>query len=574
MSAKPDDPPSTSELRVGTPGTTAPLRVTLRDGEALLLGRDPDAAALPEDALAVGALRTLAVPGATVSGTHALVWRTPERTSVRDLQSRNGTWLLVPPGATASIATAAAGELSLELARPAMSALAARPRDAEWASEEEFAGAVVREVNRWLALGAAGLTARLVRRDGRDNELIPLGAAWGIHLVEPDGALTVSVSWEQVLEPLLRYVHDQEARLLAERSLDHDASFVMASPAFWAAHRRVVEACAGGLRLVMLGETGVGKGTLARCYHRHSERARGPFESVNCAELDRHFARTRLFGARRGAYTGCVADVAGSVECARGGTLFLDEVAELGLDVQGELLSFLDDGRYKRMGDPEWRQADVRVVCGTNVDLRRAVADGRFRGDLWYRLAGRVVTVAPLRDRPEDVTAMLRARTTGERPDAVSVWDALSPAARRAVLAHPWHGNFRELDAFARRLPPAFAAESVDEGQCRGALAEGALEPRRPEGDPWGRLLDDATRAWHGLRGAGAPARSADFKEYVEDVLKPMFFAQTLGFESAEALPERPSPSYEEMARRMGCDAATVKNQLTRYLELRRGRGG
>ena len=87
-------------------------------------------------------------------------------------------------------------------------------------------------------------------------------------------------------------------------------------------------------------------------------------------------------------------------------------------------------------------------------------------------------------------------------------------------------------------------------------------------------LLDDATRAWHGLRGAGAPARSADFKEYVEDVLKPMFFAQTLGFESAEALPERPSPSYEEMARRMGCDAATVKNQLTRYLELRRGRGG
>ena len=563
--AEPDASLVGLQIRVTTPATAQPVAVSLAGGETVLIGREP----VPSSSTVN--VRAVPVPGAMVSGNHVSVAQEADALVVRDLGSRNGTWLRLPPGAMVRVMGPSPGELSLELARTSRVAASLRPQDATWAGEGDFAAAVTREVERWLPLTGSPITASLARRTGRDDALIPLTVEWGLRLSEAAGGHTIAAGWDQVVEPLLQYVHDQQARLAAERSLVHDASFVMASPAFWEAHRKVCEASARALPLVLLGETGSGKGTLARCYHDHSDRRERPFEVVNCAEIDRHFAHTRLFGAKRGAYTGCVADVAGAVECAKGGTLFLDEVADLPLDVQGELLSFLDDGRYKRLGDDQWREVDVRVVCGTNADLRRAVGEKRFRGDLWYRVAGRVVVVPPLRERPEDVTRWLRSRTLGERPGAVTLYEALSAPARALVMAHPWRGNFRELESFAWRLPDASGAGGIDAATCREALREGILEDAAPPGaDPWERLLGAATSAWRGQSQRLQPERSADFREYVEEVLKPFFFARTLGVDALDALPDRPTPSFEEMARRMGCDAATVKSQLARYFELRR----
>ncbi len=563
-------------IRITTPATAQPVSVAVSHGGAVLVGRTPELANLaPADASPPLSTRSVAVPGATVSGNHALVWCDGGAVVVRDLASRNGTWLLLPSGSTATLSKVAARDLVLDLARPASPVVSARPRDASWSDDAEFAPAVAREVERWLAAAGRGLASRLVRRSGRDDAVIPLTPEWGIRLIEPDGTSTISAAWDQMTEEILQYVHDQKARVVSERSPSHDPSFVMASPALWEAHRKVFEASSRALQLVLLGETGSGKGTLARCYHTHSDRGGGPFEVVNCAEIDKHFARTRIFGARKGAYTGCAADIAGAVECARGGTLFLDEVAELSLDVQGELLTFLDDQRYKRLGDDQWRQADVRVVCGTNSDLRKAVREGRFRGDLWYRIAGRVVVVPPLRERPEDLLEWLKSRAVSDSATVLSVYDALSPEARALVMTHPWRGNFRELEGFARRLPTAAKPGAIDVAQCRDALDEGALDDDHGAvGGPWEKLLASATRAYQRQSGAAPPARAPELREYFEEALKPLFFAQTLGMEGIDAVPDRPSPSYEEMARRMGCDAATVRSQLARYVEIRRAQSG
>jgi DNA-binding NtrC family response regulator len=568
-------------ITVRAPGAPEPITFDLDADAALLLGREPDATRLPPGLLPVEAkVIARALEGVTVSGNHCLVWRIGERVVVCDLRSRNGTSLPLPALSPVSMHAPTDGALTIEVApsRTVATTSPSRPRDAEWSDAEAFPHAVAREVAAWLRRSETPVEVRAERRGrARDDELeVPFTAAWSLAFVH--SAETVNPAWASTLERVVEYAHTQAARLRDEKRVEHGEGFILASPAFRESHRRVSEASARALQTVLLGETGTGKSTLARCYHAHGDRSRGPFEAVNCAEVDKHFARTRLFGAKKGAYTGCHADIEGAVECARGGTLFLDEVAELALDVQGELLTFLDDQRYKRLGDDQWRQADVRLVCGTHGDLRKHVREGRFRSDLWYRIAGRIIDVPPLRERPEDIVATLRARTLDERVDALSVYDALSPEARRHVVqGYPWPGNFRELEAFVRRLPSATAPASIDLDAALAALREGALDPsnltraRRPDdASAWGAVTARADRVWELKYGPAGPARAQEFREYVEEVMKPLFFARALGLEDLGAVPERPATSYEEMGRRMGCDASTVKNQLGRYLELKR----
>ncbi len=569
-------------ITVRAPGAPEPITAELDPDAALLFGREPDPSRLPRGLVPVGAkIATLKLEGVTVSGNHCVVWRSGDRVFACDLRSRNGTTLPLPALAPVSVDVPPDAALSIEVApsRTAAAASPSRPRDAEWSDASAFPHAVAHEVAAWLRRADTSVEVRAERRGrARNDELeVPFTAEWSLAFTT--GAGTVSPAWSSMLEQVVEYAHTQAARLREERRFEHGDDFILASPAFREAHRRVSEASARALQTVLLGETGSGKSTLARCYHAHGDRARGPFEAVNCAEIDKHFARTRLFGAKKGAYTGCHADIEGAVESARGGTLFLDEVAELSLDVQGELLTFLDDQRYKRLGDDQWRQADVRVVCGTNGDLRKHVREGRFRNDLWYRIAGRIVEVPPLRERPEDVVATLRARTVDERHDALSVYDALSPEARRHVAhGYPWPGNFRELEAFVRRLPSAATAGSIDLDACLAALREGALDQStvtraRRTDEPagaWGAVTSVADRVWALKYGPAGPSRAQEFREYVEEMMKPLFFARALGLEDLTAVPDRPTPSYEEMGRRMGCDASTVKNQLARYLDLKR----
>lgn len=556
------------------------LRETLRDGEALLIGRAPDPAELDPAALdgASVTLRAVTVPDRTVSSLHALVLRAGGRVVVRDLGSRNGTRCVLSES-PASFGDLSELTLQVATARAPVSA-AARPDDAVWREPAGFPAAVVDAVNRWLVAGRYPVRAALSRRGEARGWFAPI-AITGEHCLslqtdQPEG--TVDPLWSGYVQTVVEYVHEQRGRFELERADVHPEGFVLAAPAFADAHRTVADASMREMQLILLGETGVGKGTLARCYHLHGPRRDGPFEAVNCAEIDKQFSRTRLFGAKKGAYTGCTSDQAGAVECAHKGTLFLDELVELPSDVQGELLAFLDDHRYKRLGDDQWRVADVQVVAGTNSDLREAVRAGKFRADLWYRLAGRIVEVPPLRERPEDVRAYLSQRPVCERADAPTSWGALSPEAQRLVLReHPWRGNFRELAAFARRISVQAAAGGVSLDEARALLAEGALDARpltRVDEQGWASLLSTTADAWRRRAMGADPARLPDVKDYVEEVLKPLFVARSLGLEGLTALPDRPSPSFEEMGRRIGCDGATVRNQLQRYLTIKPLLGG
>jgi NtrC-family two-component system response regulator AlgB len=197
--------------------------------------------------------------------------------------------------------------------------------------------------------------------------------------------------------------------------------------------------------LLLRGESGTGKGVLARAVHAHSRRADRPFVTVNCPSLSAELLESDLFGHVRGAFTGAVQDKEGKVAAAEGGTLFLDEVADLPLALQPKLLRFLQERAYERVGETRTRQGDVRLIAATNHDLEADVAAGAFREDLLYRLNVIEVRLPPLRQRPADVPPLaghlLRffARQTGK---AVSGFTA---EASEALRRHGWPGNLREL---------------------------------------------------------------------------------------------------------------------------------
>ncbi len=197
--------------------------------------------------------------------------------------------------------------------------------------------------------------------------------------------------------------------------------------------------------VLLTGESGTGKEMVARAIHAHSPRRDGPFVAVNCAALPGELLESELFGHVRGSFTGAVKDRVGRFEAASGGTLFLDEVAEIPVQLQAKLLRVLQERTFERLGDSAPRRTDARIVAATNVDLKRAVAEGRFRDDLFYRLRVVPIELPPLRARREDVELLARhllARVGARYGREVR----FSPQALRAILEHPWPGNVRELE--------------------------------------------------------------------------------------------------------------------------------
>ncbi len=235
-------------------------------------------------------------------------------------------------------------------------------------------------------------------------------------------------------------------------------------------------------RVLVTGENGTGKELVARAIHRLSTRAQGPFIEVNCAAIPSELIESALFGHIKGSFTGAIADRAGKFEQADGGTLFLDEVGDMSLDAQAKVLRALEEGVVTRVGGSKGIHVDVRVVAATNKDLARAIADGVFREDLFYRLNVVPIHVPPLRERREDIPmlvqhfAELMAKRDGVTPRS---FDA---AAVERLMDLPWPGNVRELRNTVERLMILSAgdrvrAEDVDllaagKGQAHGATHE------------------------------------------------------------------------------------------------------
>ena len=204
--------------------------------------------------------------------------------------------------------------------------------------------------------------------------------------------------------------------------------------------------------LLICGETGTGKGMLARAIHRRSARGGGPFVTINCGAIPETLMESELFGHVRGAFTGAVTSKTGKFEQAAGGTIFLDEIGDMSLDLQVKLLRVLEDGEFEPVGGHRTLKTDVRVIAATHRDLDTAMAEGRFREDLYYRICVVPVTLPPLREREGDVGLLLEhfldhfQRRAGTGPLTVS------PEAMALIRRHDWPGNIRELRNLAERL--------------------------------------------------------------------------------------------------------------------------
>jgi DNA-binding NtrC family response regulator/predicted hydrocarbon binding protein len=223
------------------------------------------------------------------------------------------------------------------------------------------------------------------------------------------------------------------------------------APVFRAAFDRVCKAAGSQVTVLLLGETGVGKEMFGRLLHQHSPRAGAAFIAVNCAAIPEDLIESELFGVEKGAFTGANQSRPGRFERAHGGTLFLDEVGELSLGAQAKLLRVLQEGEFERIGDSATRRVNVRLVCATNRDLKEAVAQGRFRADLFYRLNVYPVIVPPLRARAGDIP-LLAARFIDKHSARHGKRIAgLTQEAQAALQRYDWPGNIRELENIMER---------------------------------------------------------------------------------------------------------------------------
>jgi DNA-binding NtrC family response regulator len=198
--------------------------------------------------------------------------------------------------------------------------------------------------------------------------------------------------------------------------------------------------------VLIRGESGTGKGLLARALHEHSPRAGKPFVQVHCAALSPTLLESELFGHVKGAFTNALRDKVGRFELAHGGTLFLDEIGDVALEVQTKLLRVLQERTFERVGSSDPVQADVRILTATHQDLERLMRQGRFREDLYYRLNVFPIAVPALRERREDIAELAHhfLQVYGQR--CKKAVDQIDDDALAALKAYPWPGNVRELE--------------------------------------------------------------------------------------------------------------------------------
>ena len=216
------------------------------------------------------------------------------------------------------------------------------------------------------------------------------------------------------------------------------------------------------LSVLIEGENGVGKEVFPKIIHDNSTRKHQKYFAINCGSIPSGTIESELFGHMKGAFTGAVSDHAGYFETADKGTLFLDEVGELPLEVQVKLLRVLETGEFIRMGSNEIRKTDVRIVAATNVLMSKAIKEGKFREDLYYRLATIPISVPPLRERGDDILLLFRkfASDIAEkyRIDPIT----LTPEARQLVLSYKWPGNIRQLRNIVENLSITSRNREID----------------------------------------------------------------------------------------------------------------
>ncbi|HTU91104.1 MAG TPA: sigma-54 dependent transcriptional regulator [Gemmataceae bacterium] len=305
----------------------------------------------------------------------------------------------------------------------------------------------------------------------------------------PDQLRLVLERWRQ-----MRRLRNQLANLQEQmRSATPQVDLHTSEPAMQQALDLAFQVAPSEATVLLHGESGTGKGVLARTIHERSGRANGPFVIVPCPSLSGELLESELFGHVKGAFTGAVRDTEGKVAAAEGGTLFLDEIGDVPPAVQPKLLRLLQDRNYERVGETTMRIANVRILAATNRDLAAEVAAGRFREDLYYRLNVIDIELPPLRQRPHDILPLAEhllaffARQTGK---AVR---SFAPDAEAALLRHKWPGNVRELRNAIERGVILAGGAALERVHLPGQVGN----PPPPRVEVGGAVTLDALEAEH-----------------------------------------------------------------------------
>lgn len=292
--------------------------------------------------------------------------------------------------------------------------------------------------------------------------------------------------------------------------------------------------------VLITGESGTGKELTARAVHAQSSRSQGRFVTVNCSAIPENLIESELFGHMKGSFTGATTTRQGLFEAADGGTLFLDEIGDLPLLAQVKVLRALQEGEVRRVGADDTRTVDVRVVAATNVDLRERITQGRFRQDLYYRLAVVEIALPPLRERVEDIPLLAYHFLQKHAESARSEVRRISPEALTALQSRAWEGNVRELENAIQHAIVFCRGSTILPGDLPGANG-----PSREPGLP--------SRASFSASFLDLPYREA--KERAMEEFEHRYFSALLG---------RSSGNLSEAARQAGLDRSNFRRALRR----------
>jgi DNA-binding NtrC family response regulator len=329
------------------------------------------------------------------------------------------------------------------------------------------------DVLRALKAIDQGLEVIIISGQGTLKRAVEAGQAGAFYFIDksdldPKGLLGL-------VDRAADLVHERRQHAwLQERVRDqHSYESILGKSKAMRAMFELVDAVAvSDANVLIQGENGTGKELFANAMHQRSQRASGPFIKINCAALPKDLIESELFGYKKGAFTGANTDKVGLLELARGGSLMLDEIGEMPAMLQTKLLRVLQEREFRPIGSDRWVQVDFRLICATNVDIEAALADGRLREDLYFRINTITLKVPPLRERAEDIPLLCShflEKFTKRYQKSIT---AISPAAYQLLMRFRWPGNVRELEnaiersvlvAKGREIMPSDLPESMRE---------------------------------------------------------------------------------------------------------------